>query len=326
MNPVDKRSNNILVTLLRVYAEEGYAVSVGLNQLRECPNGPFALVVPVAGLSGSHETVNGPKMKDDFVWRRVKVFLGRFPRATMVLRKIIPFWEENLSPSTYETSIHWYPLSGLGISLLEIYFFENVLKVFEPKRIFLIGIAAGWSTIAFGLINPSAVLYGIDNLSGGAQAEQGLELTKRIAKKLSMNLIIRVGSSPDDVPEFLNSVRERIDFVFVDGSHTNKQVLMDFLAVLPYVSNSVIMAFHDILTWNMVDGWSKIVEIASKENFKHRLLRRTSSGIGVLYRNVSKDVEDIIEAFYQDPSLIPPKTNLPMMVDINTSIPRGLYS
>lgn len=316
---------NILVTLLRAYTEEGYAVSVELNQLRESPWGPFAWIVPVVGLSTSAQTVSDQEIQDDFVWRRAKVFLGKFALVRMAYRKIKPFLERDLPRSTSEPSSPWYPNAGLGISLLEIYFFENVLKAFKPKQMFLIGVAAGWSTIAFGLINPSATLYGIDNLSG-AQSEEGLDLTKRIAQKLSINLTIRVGSSPDDVPGFLDGVGGRIDFVFVDGLHTNEQVFLDFRSVLPYVSDSAIIAFHDILNWNMLEGWSKIIEVASKESFKHKLLRRTSSGVGVLYRNVPNDVQNVIEAFYQDPSLIPPKLNLPMMVDINASVPSSIFS
>lgn len=38
-------SDSILVRLLKAYKEEGYEISVGLNPLRESPNGHFAYLV-----------------------------------------------------------------------------------------------------------------------------------------------------------------------------------------------------------------------------------------------------------------------------------------
>lgn len=121
-------------------------------------------------------------------------------------------------------------------------------------------------------------------------SQNGLELTKRIAEKFNLNLKICVGCSPEDVPSFLGKVLAvggTIDFVFVDGLHTNEQVFRDFHACLPYLSDSAILAFHDILNWNMLSGWQNIVESGQKHNFKAVILRRTASGMGMLYRNVS---------------------------------------
>ena len=188
------------------------------------------------------------------------------------------------------------------VALDEVYFFETMLNSFGPKRVFLVGIAAGWSTIALGLITPSAMLYGIDNCTEGTQAREGLELTKRIAKKLNISLTVHVGTSPDDVPMVLNAVEGTIDFAFIDGLHTNDQVFLDFEAVLPYMSHSAIIAFHDVLNWNLLLGWQKIVDLASHNGFKHRILCRMASGMGILYRNVDKNVEKNIEAFYQSPT------------------------
>jgi predicted O-methyltransferase YrrM len=81
-----------------------------------------------------------------------------------------------------------------------------------------LGVAAGWSTIAMGLINPNSKLYAIDNCSEGQEAEKGIRITNKIAKKLNLDLSIFIGSSPNDVPKFLNNVlhREKIDFALID--------------------------------------------------------------------------------------------------------------
>jgi len=88
--------------------------------------------------------------------------------------------------------------------------------------------------------------------------------------------------------------------------HTNEQVFRDFQVVLPYLSDSAIVAFHDVLNWNMLSGWQNIVELGKQHNFKAVILRRTASGMGMLYRNVNKEVEANILAFYQHPFLLCP--------------------
>ncbi|RJR27577.1 class I SAM-dependent methyltransferase [candidate division WWE3 bacterium] len=302
---------SVLVKLLNAYKEEGYEVSEGLNPLspgwlKESPNGPFAWLVKssiIRSLSVSPDTdysVYEMYLKKDGKVEKI----SSEKKLIIIIKKIIDKIKLKYRNVSIQPIKAPYLHTGGGISLQEIYFFENLLKAFRPKTDFLIGIGSGWSTIAFGLINPSAALYGIDNLSEGTQAREGLGMTQRIAQKLSINLTICVGSSPDDVPEFLDSVGERFDFVFIDGLHTNEQVFLDFKCILPYVSDSVIIAFHDVLNWNMLEGWKKIIDVASKDNFKfkHAILRRTTSGIGILFRNINSDTEEIIKAFYQHPS------------------------
>jgi hypothetical protein len=187
--------------------------------------------------------------------------------------------------------------TGGGIAVDEINFLRDILQQFNPDIEYFIGIAAGWSTNALGLINSSAKLYGIDNCSEGNEGKQALELALRIANKLKINFNAYVGVSPQDVPKSLEKVlmqEKKIDFALIDGLHTNEQVFIDFQAILPYLSDSSIVAFHDVINWNMLDGWQKIVVLASQKGFKSKILRRTTSGMGILYRNVSEQIEATI--------------------------------
>lgn len=194
--------------------------------------------------------------------------------------------------------------TGGGISIDEIYFFENLLREFNPKKVFSVGIASGWSTIAFGLICPNAKLYGIDNLSEGYQAEVGLELTHKIARKLNFNLITSIGSSPNDIPSFMESIEGHIDFAFIDGLHTNEQIFLDFEAILPYLADTAIVAFHDVLNWNILEGWEQVKQLGLEHSFQNEILHRTASGIGILGRNINEDILSTIWAFYQDSQLL----------------------
>ncbi|MBE9235964.1 class I SAM-dependent methyltransferase [Anabaena aphanizomenioides LEGE 00250] len=202
------------------------------------------------------------------------------------------------------------PLStGGGISVDEINFLKDILQQFNPEIEYFIGIAACWSTNALGLINPSAKLYGIDNCSEGSEGKQALELAVKIANKLNINFHAYVGASPQDVPQSLEQVIKQgktIDFALIDGLHTNEQVYLDFEAILPYLSDSAIVAFHDVLNFKMLEGWEKITLLASQFNFKNKILRRTTSGMGILYRNISAEIEATILSYYQHPFILCP--------------------
>lgn len=311
-----------LAKLIKAYKEEGYEISVGLNPLREGENGylnycGFAYTIESDSIDKSAKIADdyyvGPTRTktDNSIQYAQNIDLQekvkRQLKKVSILNKIYNitktsiFDRFNTSREITSQNIKHpnYIYTGGGICIDEIYFLENILVSLNPKRGFLIGIAAGWSTIAIGLISPSTLLYGIDNLTEGSQAELGFQLTQRIAKNLDINLSICIGSSPQDVSPFLEGIGSLMDFVFVDGLHTNEQVVVDFEAVLPYLADSSIVILHDVLNWNMIEGWHKIAEIADRHNFKCRLLRRTTSGIGVVYRNVSPEVEANIEAFSQ---------------------------
>lgn len=65
------------------------------------------------------------------------------------------------------------------------------------------------------------------------------------------NIVSQVaGWSPDDVSSKLTEVfdveKEKIDFVFIDACHTDKAVIQDFEAILPYVSSNCTFFFHDL--------------------------------------------------------------------------------
>jgi hypothetical protein len=199
--------------------------------------------------------------------------------------------------------------TGGGIAIDEINVLKDILQQFNPETEYFIGIAAGWSTNALGLINPSAKLYGIDNCSEGAEGRQALELALKISDKLNINFNAYVGVSPQDVPKSLENILiegKKIGFALIDGLHTNEQIFIDFQAILPYLSNSSIIAFHDVINWNMLDGWQKIVKLGDENGFKSKILRRTTSGMGILYRNVSEQIEGTILSYYQHPFILCP--------------------
>lgn len=55
-----------------------------------------------------------------------------------------------------------------------------------------------------------------------------------------------VGWTPDDVPRIVEKhFTEPLDYVFIDGGHTDTQLILDIEAVLPYTNENTFWAFHD---------------------------------------------------------------------------------
>lgn len=201
-----------------------------------------------------------------------------------------------------------HPVTGAGIAIDEIYFFETLLSRLRPKNIYTIGVAMGWSLIAMGLICPDAVLWGIDNCTEGSQADSrtGVELAKSIGQKLGLDMHITIGTSPYDIPISIPNNDTKVDLAFIDGLHTNAQIIKDFSVVHLYMNYSAVIVFHDVLNFKMYEGWQHICYQAAKYGFNNTLLRRTASGMGVLYRNISVELERDILSFYQHPKLFWP--------------------
>lgn len=71
--------------------------------------------------------------------------------------------------------------NGLGIALQEIYFLECLFARFRPARLFVIGNAIGWSTLALALLNPDARVLAID-AGTDRNAREGIEFTNAVAR------------------------------------------------------------------------------------------------------------------------------------------------
>jgi predicted O-methyltransferase YrrM len=189
-----------------------------------------------------------------------------------------------------------FPFGG-GISIQEIYFFEQMAKIFSPKRVFIIGNSFGWSTVALSLIFVQAMVVAIDNVSEGI-AQQGLDLTNSIANELGLNAKALKASSPDDVGSLIESeFGGAVDLVFVDGLHTNEQQLIDYKAVKPYISEQGAITFHDVINWGMLSSFREIQKDWGKSS---AILIRTPSGMGICYQEPVRGPLDRIVRLFSD--------------------------
>ena len=195
-------------------------------------------------------------------------------------------------------------ITGGGIGLQDFYFFELLFSSFKPKNLFAIGNAFGWSSLILSLLNKEAKVIVIDAGIEGKDNDFGINLTNQIADSQNMNLRVIKAFSPDDVHEIVkNNFDVKIDFVFIDGLHTDEQQYKDYKALTKHVSDECILVFHDVINFNMVKSFQRISTDAN--NMKATILHRTNSGMGILYpANTDDNLKKIINAFTEHPSYL----------------------
>lgn len=175
---------------------------------------------------------------------------------------------------------------GLGLSLQEIYFLECLHGLYQAKRVFVIGNALGWSTLALALLNAQARIVAIDS-GMDRNALLGLDFTNKVAGEEGLDVRAVKGKSPDDVSRVMAEEFDGpVDLVLVDGYHTSAQAVVDFEAIEPHLAEPCIVLFHDIITFRMLPGLRKIM---SRSALESRVLCATPSGMAILY---SKGLED----------------------------------
>ena len=181
-------------------------------------------------------------------------------------------WGDSLFCVLYENG---KPLStgGAGISLSELMFFEALRAATSLQSIFVIGNSAGWSTLALALLWPEARVGAIDcgmlekpnkmfevldydRRRGGKNNNFGIDLTNQLAERHNLNVKVLLGTSPQDLRRVISEVCPvSPQLVFVDGGHSNEQVIKDFEGLQGLVDHKCIFVFHDVINWRMEKGF-----------------------------------------------------------------------
>jgi predicted O-methyltransferase YrrM len=173
--------------------------------------------------------------------------------------------------------------TGWGMSFAELSLFEFLSEIYQPASLFGIGNAFGWSTVALRLFFPGAALACIDAGIEGNDNMAGIDLTNEILGEAGGGSVI-YGFSPADVPRVVEEkLGGHIDLAFIDGNHTNAQLILDYEAVRPYLTTDHLVICHDVEATHLHEGFGRISE---QYQGRSAILSRTDSGIGVLYSPV----------------------------------------
>lgn len=179
--------------------------------------------------------------------------------------------------------------TGGGITKLEVEYIEKYKDEFLSPNIFIIGNAFGFSTFVFSKIFKNASIDVIDAETEGNDNKVGSKITKDIAIKNNLNINLTIGYSPADVEK---AMRHKIyDIVFIDGLHTNDQIILDFDAIKSFLNNEkYICFFHDIRLFKLENGFNDILKnnISLYDNCVISLDKEISeSGIGIISKGVA---------------------------------------
>jgi len=171
--------------------------------------------------------------------------------------------------------------NGLGITIGEVYLLECLLADLAPKRIFVIGNSFGWSTLALALLAPQAKVVAID-AGFDENSLEGIFLTNRIASEEGLNVQVVEAVAPQHVAAVIAEHLDggEVDFAFIDGKHTNEQIVRDFDAVRAQASEDCVYLFHDVFEFSLQEGFSKNQHASGLSG---GILRGTTSGMGLLY-------------------------------------------
>jgi hypothetical protein len=138
----------------------------------------------------------------------------------------------------------------------------------------------GFSTLAIAMAAPQARVVAIDT-GLDAQSREGLALTRKIAAAEALDVVALQGASPEDVASTAQEGAQGhpIGCVFIDGYHSNEQVVKDFEAAKAIAASDAVFVFHDVRDGGLRPGLAEIR--ARHPSFEHHLLEATSSGIAV---------------------------------------------
>lgn len=168
-----------------------------------------------------------------------------------------------------------------GIAFAEIAFLEYLFGGFQPKHIFVIGNAFGWSTLALAMLNPEARVVAIDVCPTQVE-EEGLEFTNRMGQRLGIDVRARKGKSPEDVAAIAEAeLVAPVDFSLIDGWHTNEAQRADFEGVKSVAGSDCVYLFHDVINLLLADGFAAIAK--DNPQLISSLLFRTTSGMAISY-------------------------------------------
>jgi hypothetical protein len=182
-----------------------------------------------------------------------------------------------------------------GIALQEVMFLEQFRSFISPRRIVIIGNAHGWSTIALALIFPEARIVAID------PDPVGVELTNRIISANGLPAKAVVARSPDDLTRVVNEHLDGlVDFSLIDAIHNNEAIKIDFAAVKSVATDDAYYLFHDVINWNMIDGFKELV---SSHHLKAMVFTRTPSGMALAYSNLAPNFSAYLDCFTDPPGL-----------------------
>jgi predicted O-methyltransferase YrrM len=173
---------------------------------------------------------------------------------------------------------------SLGVTLSDILVFQWVAEIAPWRKALVIGNAFGFSTLLLASLCPGCSVDAIDAEIEGAENQKGSELTRVLAKQHFPGVQLTKGFSPQDLPGATRF--DSYDFIFIDGMHTNEQLLKDYRGIRDLRSDTSVVYCHDVGMARMFQAWKQIRTALLAEGDEAFDLHFTSFGATMVVRGI----------------------------------------
>ena len=162
--------------------------------------------------------------------------------------KITRLNELAIKPESYEVARYekadWHTVFS-QMSPTERRFINGLLRYYKPERVLEIGVSRGGGTV--NILNaisdmPNTQLYSVDVLTADWC---GIEAKTRFPDISDSKWRLITGK---DTSELISELAEngKFDFAVIDSMHLHPVESLNFLSILPYLSDGAIVVLHDI--------------------------------------------------------------------------------
>jgi len=166
--------------------------------------------------------------------------------------------------------------ASFAVTLSDILVFQWIAGMAPWRHALVIGNSFGFSTFVIAALLEGCQVDAIDAEIEGSENGLGSEITRKIIASHYGGVRLTKGFSPQDLDKACRF--ENYDFIFIDGMHTNKQLVSDYKGIQKRSAKDSVVYCHDVGMAKMQPGWQKIKEELIRSDDEAFELHFTSFG------------------------------------------------